>query len=388
MKKFLSALICLLLLCTLAMPAFAAGLTITFTDDSLPEVGGTLTVDEKAMLEDGSITADIYNALLEGNVIYSWYKNDMLTQEGTAGSSNSYPLTLSDQGCTIYVVASFFEDSSFQPAKQCGEATSAKITVTGPAPRITTSALPDATVGKAYYIRLECSDADAVFSEIMGSQLSEFGLCLTQHGEIEGTPTKSGNCHVNVHAASEGGGEDSVSYDITVKAAPPAVEVEITTQSLPEAVVGKAYHVTLGCTDGNAKFNISYNPGKANDFDKTGLTLNDTGIISGTPTAAGSYTFCVCAAGADGEDYMVYTLAVRDVSDEAAPTATPEATPAATPDATSDPAPAEPPQQMQTPEGSQEDAAFPWWGYLLVILGGITTGIGIALIFIKLKKKS
>lgn len=302
MKKFLSALICLLLLCTLAMPAFAAGLTITFTDDSLPEVGGTLTVDEKAMLEDGSITADIYNALLEGNVIYSWYKNDMLTQEGTAGSSNSYPLTLSDQGCTIYVVASFFEDSSFQPAKQCGEATSAKITVTGPAPRITTSALPDATVGKAYYIRLECSDADAVFSEIMGSQLSEFGLCLTQHGEIEGTPTKSGNCHVNVHAASEGGGEDSVSYDITVKAAPPAVEVEITTQSLPEA------------------------------------------------------------------------------------------TPAATPDATSDPAPAtpsaEPPQQTQTPEGSQEDAAFPWWGYLLVILGGITTGIGIALIFIKLKKNS
>ncbi|MBR4057913.1 MAG: hypothetical protein IKK00_07265 [Oscillospiraceae bacterium] len=302
MKKFLSALICLLLLCTLAMPAFAAGLTITFTDDSLPEVGGTLTVDEKAMLEDGSITADIYNALLEGNVIYSWYKNDMLTQEGTAGSSNSYPLTLSDQGCTIYVVASFFEDSSFQPAKQCGEATSAKITVTGPAPRITTSALPDATVGKAYYIRLECSDADAVFSEIMGSQLSEFGLCLTQHGEIEGTPTKSGNCHVNVHAASEGGGEDSVSYDITVKAAPPAVEVEITTQSLPEA------------------------------------------------------------------------------------------TPAATPDATSDPAPAtpsaEPPQQTQTPNGYQEDAVFPWWGYLLVILGGITTGIGIALIFIKLKKNS
>ena len=64
MKKFVLILICLLLL-SLAIPAFAAGVTVTFTADSLPEVGGTLTVDKNALMNNGSITSDMYNALLD-----------------------------------------------------------------------------------------------------------------------------------------------------------------------------------------------------------------------------------------------------------------------------------------------------------------------------------
>jgi hypothetical protein len=42
------------------------------------------------------------------------------------------------------------------------------------------------------------------------------------------------------------------------------------------------------------------------------------------------------------------------------------------------------------PQNSQDkqDDVFPWWGYAVIILGGITAGIGIALILIKRKKKS
>ena len=224
MRKFVSMLICLLLLLGLAIPAFAAGVTVTFTDDSLPEVGGTLTVDTNALMNNGSITSDMYNAFLEGNVIYSWYKNGTLTQEGTAADALSYQLSLSDQGCTFYVKVSFYEDDSFQESKKCAEAVGGEITNTGPAPEITTKSLTAATVGTEYYIRLECSDPDAVFSEFMGSQLSEFGLYLTQHGEIEGTPTKAGNCHINVLVVSEGGGENSFSFDLTVNAAPVGTE--------------------------------------------------------------------------------------------------------------------------------------------------------------------
>ncbi len=223
MKKFVLILICLLLL-SLAIPAFAAGVTVTFTADSLPEVGGTLTVDKYALMNNGSITADKYNALLEGNVIYSWYKNGTLTQEGIGADALSYQLTLSDQGCTFYVKVSFYEDDSFQESKKCGEALSGEVTITGPVPEITTESLEAATVGTAYYVKLECSDPDAVFSEFMGSQLAEFGLNLTQHGEIEGTPTKEGNCHINIVVVSEGGGENSVSFDLTVNAAPSGME--------------------------------------------------------------------------------------------------------------------------------------------------------------------
>ena len=288
MKKILSLFVCLLLVLGLVTSAFAAGLTVPFTFDSLPEVGGTLTVDKNAMLDSGSITSELYNALLEGNVIYSWYKNGVLTQEGTGGDSNSYKVTLSDQGSTVYVKVSFYEDSSFQESKKCGEAVSKEVTIIGPAPEITTKSLDEATVGEKYYVKLECSDPDGVFSEIMGSQLSEFGLCLTQHGEIEGTPTKTGNCHINVLVVSEGGGENSVSFDLTVKA---------------ETEPSQATTAT------------------------TPTTTPHTETESTTQT------------------------------------------------------------QTQTPATPKEEA-FPWWGYGVIILGGITTGIGITFILIKRKKKS
>ena len=90
MKKIPALFVCMLLILTLTIPAFAAGLTVPFTVDSLEEIGGTLTVDKNAMLDSDSITSEMYNALLEGNVIYSWYKNGVLTQEGTGGAANSY----------------------------------------------------------------------------------------------------------------------------------------------------------------------------------------------------------------------------------------------------------------------------------------------------------
>lgn len=297
MKKTISLFVCMLLFLGLVMPAFAAGLTVPFTSGSLPEVGGVLTVDKNAMLDSGSITSELYNALLEGNVIYSWYKNGVLTQEGTGRDANSYKITLSDQGSTIYVKVSFYEDSSFQESKKCGEAVSKEVTIIGPTPEITTKSLPDATVGKAYYIRLECSDPDAAFSEIMGSQLSEFGLCLTQHGEIEGTPTKAGNCHINVLVVGEGGGENSVSFDLTVKA-----ETE-PSQTTPATV----------------------------------------------------------------------------------PTTTPQTEPESTSSVPTEATPAE--THPQIPATPAEDA-FPWWGYAVIILCGVTVGIGIAFILIKRKKKS
>ena len=80
MRKFVSMLICLLLLLGLAIPTFAAGVSVTFTDDSLPEAGGTLTVDTNALMNNGSITSEMYNALLETavgeHVHFSVSRND------------------------------------------------------------------------------------------------------------------------------------------------------------------------------------------------------------------------------------------------------------------------------------------------------------------------
>lgn len=405
MRKLLAAMLAVALLWVFAAPVLAAGLTVTFTSDSRAEVGGRLIVDDGAMLDSPYISSEAYNALLEHNVIYSWYKNDMLVMEGTySADSHIYELTVSDQGCSLYVKVTFFADDSFQESKKCGEAYSNRITIEASAPKIHTVSLPEATEGKSYYVKLQCSDPDAVFSEFMGSQLSEFGLYLTQHGEIEGVPTKSGNCHVNVVATSYGGGEDSTSYDITIQAAY-IVEVEITTQSLPNAVAGEYYSTKLGCTDGDADFSISYNPGGKNDFDKTGLTLSYNGTLEGKPAAAGQYTFTVCASGATGEDYRVYTLTVAAPAETAptpSETAPVDTTPVDTTPVDTDPivptdttpaAPGdtEPPLLISPrpqPQNQGNSMGLPWWSLLLILAAGIGLGLSVAAIIMKKKQKS
>ena len=110
-------------------------------------------------------------------------------------------------------------------------------------------------------------------------------------------------------------GEGGICYSsvipVTVTAAAAATEPQITTKSLPAATAGKAYSYQLSCTDGDATFAVYYNPGGSNQFDETGLNLTQHGQLEGTPTKAGTYTFCVCAAGEGGEDYATYTLTVE-----------------------------------------------------------------------------
>lgn len=214
MKKLLNIFLVAALVSVLALPVFAADLPAVFTEDSKAIPGNHMIVDKTAMLDHGSNTADTYNAMLEGNVIYCWYKNGKIHCSGTEATAASYEILQEDVGSQMYLVMEYYSDASYKTL--VGTAESEKFTVMGAdIPEITTKSLPDATVGEAYYVKLECTDGDAAFSEFMGSQLSEFGLTLTQHGEIEGTPTKSGNCHVNIAVKGEGG-ENSFSYDITV----------------------------------------------------------------------------------------------------------------------------------------------------------------------------
>lgn len=88
-------------------------------------------------------------------------------------------------------------------------------------------------------------------------------------------------------------------------------EPSIITEYLPDAQVGEEYSFMLECSEPSAEFFVYYNPGHPNEFDKTGLTLNAQGLISGQPKQAGSFTFTVCASHWSGEDYRSYTLTVE-----------------------------------------------------------------------------
>jgi hypothetical protein len=78
----------------------------------------------------------------------------------------------------------------------------------------------------------------------------------------------------------------TASFVLTI-AAPPLV---IVTTSLPNGQVGQAYSAQLEASGGTAPYTWSLQSGSSLP---TGLTLSPAGLISGTPTAAGTDTIVI-----------------------------------------------------------------------------------------------
>ncbi len=100
----------------------------------------------------------------------------------------------------------------------------------------------------------------------------------------------------------------------------------ITTLTLPNGTVGTAYSATVQTT-GAGPITLAVTAGAL----PAGMTLDAaTGSLSGTPTAAGTYTFTVTATNQYGTDSHEYTVTIAD-GGMATPTPTPTVTPTATP---------------------------------------------------------
>ncbi len=205
MKRVFGILMCLVFLLSLAVPVSAAEPEIFFTDASYYEPGFTMEVDKGETLMScyNNGTSDIYNAYLEGFVQYYWMRNDSYYADGP-----SITIRESDRACEFYCVAALYADA--EHTQQIGTIYSARFTVPNiidepTLPEITTTQLPNAVVGEPYSFKLECTDDDMVY-ELFRSSLPD-GLYLTQHGEIEGTPTKAGFWYVVIMATPATGEE-------------------------------------------------------------------------------------------------------------------------------------------------------------------------------------
>ena len=204
MKKCLSLMLCLVMLASLIVPARASdGPRIIFTEESYYAPGFTVEVDEGATLLScyNYGTSDIYNAYLEGRVQYYWMRNDSYYADGP-----SITIREEDRGCSFYCLAAIYGDEDH--IQQIGTLYSDSFFVPNDLvepeiPEITTEYLPHAVVGQEYYFQLECTDPDVHYS-LFRSSLPD-GMYLTQHGEIEGTPTEAGMWYVVIMATPEAG---------------------------------------------------------------------------------------------------------------------------------------------------------------------------------------
>ena len=170
---------------------------------------------------------------------------------------------------------------------------------------------PTMYVGQPVHLQLLAQNGCDVFRwEIVNGGLPA-GLSMSSSGLVTGTPTAAASTQpwVIVHdlTAPEGGpswcGGDNHSerqFVFTVVGGgggtptppppPPAPQpaLQITTASLQKATVNTPYTVTLAASGGgNLTWTMSAGSLPA------GLTLGSSGVVSGTPTGSGSYTFTV-----------------------------------------------------------------------------------------------
>jgi hypothetical protein len=106
------------------------------------------------------------------------------------------------------------------------------------------------------------------------------GLTIDSTGTIGGTPTAAGSYTPTVKVTDAFGAVATHGYTITISATP-----VITTAGLPDWTVNTPYSFTMAAVGGTAPLTWS-----ASGL-PSGLGINPaTGVISGTPTAVGSYT--------------------------------------------------------------------------------------------------
>ncbi|HVP00135.1 MAG TPA: Ig domain-containing protein [Bryobacteraceae bacterium] len=157
---------------------------------------------------------------------------------------------------------------------------------------ISPATLPGGTVGTAYSQALTAAGGQAPYTWSVAAGNPPGGLTLDPaSGVLSGTPTAAGTFAFTAQVADATGAIGQMRYSLTI-ANPP---LTVSTTSLPGATVGVAYSQTLAASGGQPPYSWSIVTGTL----PAGLTLNaTTGVIAGSPTAAGTSNFTVQAADA------------------------------------------------------------------------------------------
>ena len=161
------------------------------------------------------------------------------------------------------------------------------------APLAVTTLAPlfEGTVGSAYSQQFSASGGTAPYSWSLQSQVPNLTLDPAT-GVLAGTPDQAGSFGITVSVRDAAGGTASKSFVVVVQ--PPQLRITNTTP-MPSGTAGTAYQQRFLVTGGRAPYFWSVAP------DVPGITLNtDTGVWSGTPTAAGTFPLTVFVRDSSG----------------------------------------------------------------------------------------
>lgn len=159
-------------------------------------------------------------------------------------------------------------------------------TNTGGQVTIATSTLPIGTVGSTYSYSIPASGGTPPYVWSLSSGTLPAGLGLTTKGTIHGTPVASGTTTFTIAAQDSEAVPSSTSATFSL-----AVESQlvVTSISLPSATIDVNYTANLEAAGGTAPYAWSLPEGNL----PPGMSFSAEGVISGTPSATGTWMFSV-----------------------------------------------------------------------------------------------
>jgi uncharacterized protein YhjY with autotransporter beta-barrel domain len=136
------------------------------------------------------------------------------------------------------------------------------------------------------------------------------GLTMDSSGVISGVPTTATNATVVITVTDSSGGNGSYTstFSAPLNIAGPTITLSPGAGALPGALAGAAYSQTITASGGVGPLTLGVTAGSL----PPGLTL-DNGVISGAPTATGTYNFTITATDSSGNAYTgaaAYSIAV------------------------------------------------------------------------------
>ncbi|MBL8175599.1 MAG: putative Ig domain-containing protein, partial [Bryobacterales bacterium] len=155
-------------------------------------------------------------------------------------------------------------------------------------PAVGTGSLAVGVVGSIYNTSLSATGGTAPYTWSITSGTLPQGLSLNgTTGAITGTPTATGNPTLGFQVTDANGATASASLPLTVNA---GLAIS-STSPLPAGTVNSNYQQTLVATGGSGSNSWSIVSGFGTL--PNGITLSNTGVLSGTPTTAGTSNFRV-----------------------------------------------------------------------------------------------